>query len=127
MSTKESWVLIKPSAMSAMSGVALMLLYLLLGQISAAAAIGGGDPSIAGSTACNPLTDPVERDLCNFVTATYPDGLLTNWSNPRLPGHFDHAPMRDYGVDFSAIRTLKELSRLSKGTPMSPLRIVGLA
>jgi len=32
-----------------------------------------------------------------FVTGIYPNGLLTNWRNPRLPDHFDHAPMRDYG------------------------------
>jgi hypothetical protein len=57
----------------------------------------------AGSSACSALTEPMERDLCRFVTGIYPDGLLTNWPNPRLPGHLDHAPMRDYGENQPAI------------------------
>jgi F5/8 type C domain len=46
--------------------------------------------------ACDKLTDAMERDLCRFVTSIYPEGLLTNWPNPHLPGHFDHAPMFVY-------------------------------
>jgi len=38
-----------------------------------------------------------------FVTGIYPNGLLTNWPNPRLPGHIDHTPMRDYGENQPAI------------------------
>ncbi|MFQ5421625.1 MAG: hypothetical protein ACE5EY_14830 [Anaerolineae bacterium] len=51
------------------------------------------------------MTDPMERDLCHFVTSVYPEGLLTNWPNPGLPGHFDHTPMRDYAEpsDWEAI------------------------
>jgi hypothetical protein len=45
----------------------------------------------------------MERQLCQFVTAFYPAGLLTNWSNPRLPGHVDHAPMFEYGENQPAI------------------------
>ncbi|MCP4541537.1 MAG: DUF11 domain-containing protein [Chloroflexi bacterium] len=52
---------------------------------------------LRGTTVCDTLTDVMERGLCYFATGIYPAGLLTQWSNPRLPGHMDHAPMRDYG------------------------------
>jgi hypothetical protein len=73
-----------------------LLLFLLLSPITVDAAIKGKGLSTGGSPICNTLTDPMERDLCHFVTGIYPDGLLTNWLNPGLPGHLDHAPMRDY-------------------------------
>ena len=87
----------------ALSGMGLLLLFLLLGQITVGAASDGTDCPTDGSPVCDALTDPMERCLCHFVTSIYPDGLLTNWLNPRLPDHFDHAPMRDYGENQPAI------------------------
>jgi hypothetical protein len=100
MNKKRTWALIM---VSALSGTGLLLLFLLLGQITAGAAINEANSAMGGSPACNTLTDPMERDLCQFVTGIYTDGLLTNWSNPRLQGHFDHTPMRDYGENQPAI------------------------
>ncbi len=51
-------------------------------------------PMVAG--VCDTLTDSTERDLCDYASSLYPAGLLTNWPNPRLPVHFDHAPMFVY-------------------------------
>jgi len=87
----------------ALAGMGLLLLLLWLGQSAVGAAHDGVDAPSAGSPACDPLTDPMERDLCHFVTSIYPDGLLTDWSNPRLPEHRDHTPMRDYGENQPAI------------------------
>ncbi len=93
MNKKKFRVLIMASVLSGMS---LLLLFLLLDQTTVGAAINGKGPLAGGSPICDTLTDPMERDLCHFVTGIYPDGLLTDWRNPRLPDHFDHAPMRDY-------------------------------
>jgi hypothetical protein len=85
-----------PITVLALSGMGLLLLFLLLGQITVGAATSSENPSTAGSPACDTLTDPMERALCRFVTGSYPNGLLTNWPNPRLTGHFDHAPLFNY-------------------------------
>jgi hypothetical protein len=81
----------------------LLLLFLVLGRSTVGAAPGETGYPADGSPACDALSDPMECDLCQFVTSTYPNGLLTNWLNPRLPGHFDHTPMRDYGENQQAI------------------------
>lgn len=59
------------------------------------------DPAIAAC--CHARTDPMERDLCLFVASVYPDGLLTDWPNPRMPGYHDHAPMLAHGDDQPAL------------------------
>jgi hypothetical protein len=100
MNKRKSWTLIATLSLAMTS---LLLVFLLLGQSTVGAAINEGNSATSGSPVCDTLTDPMERDLCQFVTGIYTDGLLTNWSNPRLPGHFDHAPMRDYGENQPAI------------------------
>ena len=82
--------------------LSLIVAWVLLGWVPAGKITLAQDDPV-GSPACNTLTDPMERDMCHFVTAIYPDGLLTNWPNPRLPGHFDHTPMSDYGDNQPAI------------------------
>jgi len=99
MNRKKSWTLVVVPGLAATS---LLLVLFLLAQ-NAAGATPGGTCRTSGSPTCDTLTDTMERSLCHFVTGIYPDGLLTNWPNPRLPGHFDHAPMRDYGEDQPAI------------------------
>ena len=100
MNARKLWILIGGPGLAAAS---LVLVFLLLSRSMANAATSGRDSSGDGSPVCDTLTDSMERDLCQFVTGIYPDGLLTNWPNPRLPGHFDHAPMRDYGENQPAI------------------------
>ena len=94
MKQRQLWSLTAGLGLAAAS---LVLVLLVLNQSMADAATSGRHSSGDGSPVCDTLTDSMERDLCQFVTGIYPDGLLTNWPNPRLPGHFDHAPMRDYG------------------------------
>jgi hypothetical protein len=93
MNWKKLWTLLAGPGLAVAS---LLLVFLLLGRSTAGAAISEENSVAGGSPACDTLTDPMERDLCHFVTGIYPDGLLTNWPNPRLAGHLDHAPMRDY-------------------------------
>jgi len=84
MNKKRSWGL---TAMSALSGMGLLLLFLLLGQIMASAAISERDSSTAGSPACEMLTDPEEWEQL------YPHGS----SPPKTAGHtaiYDEANQR---------------------------------
>jgi hypothetical protein len=95
MNWKKLWTLLVGPGLAVAS---LLLVFLLLGRSTAGAAISEENSVAGGSLACDTLTDTMERALCHFVTGIYSDGLLTNWPNPhpRLEGHFDHAPMRDY-------------------------------
>lgn len=97
---KKLWALI---AVPGLAVTGLLLMLLLLGRGPVESALGGMDCPAGGSPVCDTLTDPMERDLCHFVTGVYSEGLLTNWRNPGMEGHFDHAPMRDYGEDQPAI------------------------
>jgi hypothetical protein len=100
MNVRRLWSLIAGPGVAV---AALLLVLLLLSQSSAGAAPAEIDRPANGSLVCDNLGDQMERCLCRFVTGIYSDGLLTNWSNPRLPDHFDHTPMRDYGENQPAI------------------------
>ena len=65
MNGRKMWVLIAGPGL-AVTG--LLLLLLLLGRIAAGATISEGDSLPASSAACDTPTDPMERDLCRFVT-----------------------------------------------------------
>jgi hypothetical protein len=90
---RKLWALI---AVPGLAVTGLLLVLLLLGQGTVESAPGGIDYPAGGSPICDTLTDPMECDLCQFVTGVYSEGLLTNWRNPGMDDHFDHAPMRDY-------------------------------